>query len=58
MLFSSPSKKNAAVEAQLEEKGFGGKAPERSKNYQQKPSTSLFGGESEKGEVRFQSRGG
>lgn len=58
MLFASPSKKNEAIEAQLEEKGFGGAAPERTKNYSQKPSTSLFGGDNEKGEVRFQSRGG
>ena len=33
MLFASPSKKNEAIEAQLEEKGFGGAAPERTKNY-------------------------
>ena len=54
----STSKPNAALEAEVAEKGFGKMATEKTRQTVKKPSTSLFGGENETGEIHFQSRGG
>ena len=52
LVFGSPVK-TPTKNAELESTGFGRAPPERTKNFKNKPTTSIFGGENETGTFRF-----